>query len=171
MASEHVTSRIVVLAPNWLGDVVMALPALADVRRQFCRATLAVAARQGLAPLFESVPCVDAIVPLAPRSNLIKRWRGDSEALASGRFDVAILFPNSFYSTWIVKQAGVPERWGYRADLRGALLTRSVRRPRGTIHRAEYYQTLVRVLGITSGPLRPHIVVAERDRSGAGKFL
>ena len=149
----------------------MALPALADVRRQFVGATLAVAAREGLAPVFESVPGVDAIIRLLARGNLVKRWRSDAEALTSGGFDLAILLPNSFYSAWIVKQARVPERWGYRADCRRAFLTRSVRRPRGTIHRAEYYQTLVRALGISSGPLRPYVLVPDQDRSAAAKLL
>ena len=38
-------ARLVVIAPNWLGDAVMALPALADLRRHYPSAHLAVAAR------------------------------------------------------------------------------------------------------------------------------
>ena len=40
--------RVLVIAPNWLGDAVMALPAIADVRRQFAGARLVVAAITGL---------------------------------------------------------------------------------------------------------------------------
>ena len=45
--------RLVMLAPNWLGDAVMALPAIAAVRRTFPRSTLAVAALSSIAPIFE----------------------------------------------------------------------------------------------------------------------
>jgi ADP-heptose:LPS heptosyltransferase len=46
------SERLVVLAPNWLGDAVMALPAFADVRRHFRSAHIAVAARPPVAPMF-----------------------------------------------------------------------------------------------------------------------
>jgi heptosyltransferase-2 len=48
--------RIVVIAPNWLGDAVMALPAIADVRRHFAEAHLAIAARPAVAAKQASIP-------------------------------------------------------------------------------------------------------------------
>ena len=60
--------RLVVIAPNWLGDAVMALPALADVRRHFPDAHLAVAARASVAPLFTMVDGVDEVVHAAGRA-------------------------------------------------------------------------------------------------------
>ena len=163
-------SRIVVLSPNWLGDAAMALPAIADIRRHFSGAALAIAARGALASLFKAAPGIDSVVPVAADGGLLKRQRADAGALRSGRFDLAILFPNSFYTAWIARQADIPERWGYRADFRGTLLTRRVRRPRGVIHRAAYYQHLARELGMPSGPLRPHLLVREQDRA-AGQTL
>ena len=53
---------MLVVAPNWLGDAVMALPAIADVRRHFADARLIVAARPSVAALFEMVPGIDAAV-------------------------------------------------------------------------------------------------------------
>jgi heptosyltransferase-2 len=164
-------SRVVVLAPNWLGDIVMGLPAVADIRHQFPAATLALAARGALATVYESVPGVDCVVQLAAKGNIVKRSRDDIETLRSREFETAILFPNSFYSAWVTARAGIPERWGYKADFRSALLTLAVRRPRGTIHRATYYQHLVRELGSPSGPLRPHVEVHERYRTSALRLL
>ena len=61
--------RLVILAPNWLGDAVMALPAIADVRRGAPDAHVAVAARAPVAPLFQLVPDVrETIVLNAPAS-------------------------------------------------------------------------------------------------------
>ena len=48
-------ARLVVFAPNWLGDAVMALPALADVRRASPGVTVTIAARPSIAPLFEMI--------------------------------------------------------------------------------------------------------------------
>lgn len=149
----------------------MGLPAVADIRRQFPAATLTLAARGALATVYEFVPGVDSIVRLAAGGNVIKRSRIDADVLRSREFETAILFPNSFYSAWVTARAGIPERWGYSADFRGSLLTRAVRRPRGTIHRANYYQHLVRELGWPCGPLKPHVEVPERYRTSAAKLL
>jgi heptosyltransferase-2 len=135
--------RLVIRAPNWLGDAVLALPAMAAVRRAFPDATLAVAAPASIAPLFEEDTPVrpDAIVTLAGKSAVAP--------LRAGRFEAAVLLPNSFRSAWVARRAGIPERWGFGAAFRGPLLTRAVRRPRGrTLHQAEYYRALVRGLGM-----------------------
>jgi heptosyltransferase-2 len=152
-ASLATPSRVVVLAPNWLGDAVMALPAVADVRRHWPEARLAVAARAKLAPLFSWVPGIDEVVELDDAATLAARlsWRRDAGRLAAGRFDVAILLPNSFRTAWLIRRAGIAERWGYRRDGRGRLLTRGVGKPRGIGHQAGYYQALTAALGMTNG--------------------
>ena len=117
-------TRIVVRAPNWLGDIVMAFPAIAAVRAAHPGAHLAVAAPAPFADVCAAVPGVDAVVPL--RGSGIRAIGAHAEALAAGRFDLAILFTNSFASALAASRAGIAERWGYRRDLRGRLLTRAV---------------------------------------------
>jgi heptosyltransferase-2 len=167
MRSENVphglssAKRIVVFAPNWLGDAVMALPAVEDVRRAAPHATLAVAARAQVAPLFGLVPFVD--------DTIVVGTRADPEALRAGGFEVAILLPNSFKSALTVWRAGIAERWGYRTDFRSPLLTRSVAvAPDG--HQGAYYQHLVRSLGVPSGPLEPRLTLTDAQRD-AGRVL
>jgi heptosyltransferase-2 len=143
--------RLAVRTPNWLGDVVMALPALGAVRAHVGRAPLAVAAPAALAPLFAAVPEVDVTVALPPD------LAGEIAALTAGGFDAVLLLPNSFRAAWAAWRAGIPERWGYRSDVRGFLLTRGVPRParRGREaqrHHAEYYLDLVRGLGLATAP-------------------
>lgn len=144
--------RVVIAAPNWLGDAVMALPALAAVRRHWPDAHLAVAGRASVVPLFQMVEGVQEIITLETTAGLgaVRRWRRDALRLAAGRFDVALALPNSFVSAWILAQAGVPERWGYAADMRARLLTRAIPRARVFVHQAEYYLALVRALGISA---------------------
>jgi lipopolysaccharide heptosyltransferase II len=131
---------VVVLAPNWLGDAVMALPAVADLRRHFSGNRLVVAARASVSSLFALVPGIDSVVS------------ADVPSIRGTGASVAVLFPNSFASAWLVKRSGVPERWGYSADLRRPILTRAIRRPGEPMHQSEYYQHLIRALGIENGP-------------------
>lgn len=164
--------RIVILAPNWLGDVVMALPALAAIRRWHPGAHLAVAARASVAPLLSMAAGIDELVTLPGRGawNDADGRRDDIARLAAGRFDAAILLPNSFHAAWLVRGA-VPERWGYRTDLRGFLLTRAVARPTGPITQAAYYLALVRALGGPEAPLSAALVVSGAQRAAARALL
>jgi heptosyltransferase-2 len=162
--------RVVVRAPTWLGDVVMALPALRDLRRHFERAHFAVACPAPLTPVIAALPGVDAIVPLDGRVRFggLRPSEADLARLRDGRFDLAILLTNSFRSAWTLSQAGVPERWGYRAEFRSALLTRAVRRPwrgLGETHHARYYLALLERLGLSTGPLEARLMVPPAARA------
>jgi len=157
--------RLVILAPNWLGDAVMALPAIADVRRRARKAVIAVAARAAVAPIFRLVPEVNDVLTIEPRM-----WYELGTELGGGRFDTALLLPNSLHSAVTVVRAGIRERWGYRTDCRGPLLTRAVRRPSG-LHQAAYYQRLGHALGFPNGPIEPRLPVPTTARDAAGKLL
>lgn len=135
-------SRLIVRAPNWLGDAVMALPALAAVRRAFEGRTLVVAAPGSVAPLFAER------TPAAPDEILTLDREREVEQLRGARGDALLLLTNSFGSAWIARRSGIAERWGYRASGRGLLLTRAVPRPKGAVHQIEYYLGLARGLGI-----------------------
>ncbi len=150
---------VAVLAPNWLGDAVMALPAIADLRRRFPSARIVVAARRSVADLFRLVAFVDEII------------NQDAEALRASGADVALLLPNSFASAWLVRRAGIAERWGYATDWRGWLLTRAVRRPKGSRHQGAYYQHLVGALGIEIGPLEPALAIPDDAVTSARRLL
>lgn len=151
--------RIVVLSPNWLGDAVMALPAIADARRHYPSAHLAVAARGSVAPVFTMVEGVDEIVTLPGRGGVraVAGWRHDAATLASGHFDTALLFPNSLATALIASKSGIGERWGYAADWRGWLLTRAVPKPKVPLHQGAYYQALTTALGMAPGPMHARV--------------
>ena len=156
--------RVAVLAPNWLGDAVMALPAIADLRRRFPEARIVIAARRSVADLFRLVAFVDDII------------NQDVDALRASGADVAVLLPNSFASAWLVRRAGIAERWGYATDWRGWLLTRAVRRPKGSLHQGAYYQHLIGALGIDAPGtevrlLEPALTIPDRAVTSARDLL
>jgi heptosyltransferase II len=165
--------RLLIVAPNWLGDAVMALPAVTDARRQWPAARITVAARRSIAPLFALAPDVDEVITMEWRGKLLRRreLRGDCEQLRRVRADAAILLPNAFSAAWVVRQADIGERWGYASDLRRPLLTRAVRKPGRTMHQGAYYQHLTRALGIASGPLEPGLTIPGPVAAMAGALL
>ena len=145
---------LLIVAPNWLGDAVMALPAIADVRRAHPSASITVAARPSVRPLFALVPGVDAHVGRAVPG-----------------FAAALLLPNSFRSALDVWRARIAERWGYRTDCRGPLLTRAIAPPPRGLHQVEYYQHLVRELGVPNGPGEPRLEVSDSMRAEGADAL
>ena len=154
------SARLVIIAPNWLGDAIMALPAIADVRRTYADATITVAARPSVAPLFTLVDGVDAWLSIAV---------GDHRALTG--FDVALVLPNAFRAALAAWRAGVPERWGYAADGRRLLLTRAVARPRPPVHQVAYYQHLSSALGCANGSSEPRVAMTDVVRDEGARAL
>jgi len=157
--------RLIVRAPNWLGDAVMALPAIAAVRAAYRQAALIVAARAPVAALFqeETDAAQDAIV-------IVDRER-EAGQLRAVNADAILLLPNSFGSAWTARRAGIPERWGYRAAGRGWILTRAVTPPRAHIHQVDYYLGLVRALGCEGGPGVPRLRASSVSRARADGLL
>lgn len=107
-APSGATERVVVRPPNWLGDAVLALPAMAAVRRHFAGAHLTIAATPAVVALFREDTDVhpDRVIelPVATRSAIA--------TLEGEAFSTGILFPNSFRSAWQFWRAGIGSRWG-----------------------------------------------------------
>jgi heptosyltransferase-2 len=148
--------RLVIFAPNWVGDSVMAQPAIADLRRELAATSLIVLARPSVAPVFSMMPEVDEILPLEKRS--VVGVDGDVRK-ALNSVNAALLFPNSLHAAVLAYRAGIPERWGYRTDCRSPLLTRAVERRSG-IHQVRSFQQLVSALGFPSQEAVPALAVS-----------
>lgn len=123
--------RLLVRAPNWVGDVVLSLPAVRDLRRNFPGARIEVLARGWVAGLYEAVTEVDAV-------RISAGFRHDVAAVR-GHFDAAVVLPNSFGTALMAWAARIPERWGYATDGRGPLLTRRPGVPAAVRGRSQVY--------------------------------
>ena len=156
--------RIVVMTPNWLGDAVLAFPALGAIRRHHPADTLVIAARSSTSALFRMVSGVDEVVEIGTT-------RPGTGVIGDRPGDIAILLPNSFRSAWVARRAGIPERWGYAGDLRRLLLTRAVPRPAGRRHQSDYYNCLVAALGMSADGPAARLVVPDEARSKAAALL
>ena len=155
--------RLVVFSPNWLGDAVMALPAIQAVREAHPGITVDVAARASVAPMF-------SLSGLADRVLTLKRNADDLAAVREGAYDTAILLPNSFNSALLAWRAGIAERWGYRGDGRTWLLTKAVPMPL-RVHQVDYYRRLVAACGCPSISDTPRLDASEKARRDGDALL
>jgi len=144
--------KLLIRATNWVGDAIMALPALRAVRSGFPDAGISVLARPYVADLYREQNICDELIPYDPEGTH-KGWRG-REALAaelrSRKFDSALLLQNAFDAAWIAWRAGIPRRIGYARDGRSFLLTEAIAVPKtGEIpaHEKFYYLELLKRAG------------------------
>lgn len=133
---------------NWLGDLVMSLPALRAIRRTYSDSTLAVLVKAELAGFFAGLRWVDEVIPYSVRQGM-PGIRDRARIVASLRkrgFDLAVLFPNSFESALWVWLAGIPRRAGFIADGRGPMLTdkAAVTPAAMDAHQGNYWLEMVR---------------------------
>jgi lipopolysaccharide heptosyltransferase II len=163
--------RIMIRATNWVGDAIMALPALRTVRSKFVDAQIAIVARPYVADIYREQDVCDELIPYDPKAQH-RGWRGRetlAAELRAKKFDLALLFQNAFDAAWLAWRAGVPERIGYARDGRGVLLTKSISTPKpGQIpaHEKFYYLELLRRAGfIDQFPDDAHIALHVSDAS------
>ncbi len=117
--------KVMIRAPNWIGDAVMAVPALREMRRIFDKAHITLVARQWVAGLFDGEGLADDLIPVADKSGFVRSVGGffrDVRRLRSERFDYAVLLQNAFGAALTARAAGAQAIIGYPTDARRALL-------------------------------------------------
>jgi len=135
--------RIVVRGTNWVGDAVMTIPALRELRRLFPAAHITLATRSWAEGLFADADFLNESQVhegsgLRSVVQQVRQWR-------KGNFDLAVLLPNSLETALVASLARVPLRIGYATDGRQRLLTHPLALPewRETRHEVFYYLNIV----------------------------
>jgi heptosyltransferase II len=174
---------IFIRGTNWVGDAVIAIPAMREIRRLFPQARISLLVRPWVRDIYSAVEFVDEVLEY-DKSGMHRGWRGFLRLISDlreRRFDLAILLQNAFEAALLAWCARIPARIGYARDGRSLLLTHpckihpEVRR----VHQAHYY------LGILSGmgwiqerlweredySLSIRVRVREEDAAAARKIL
>lgn len=134
--------RIVVRTPTWVGDAVMSLPALYEVRRIFPAAHITLACHPGIADIFVESDFADEVLVAERGAFSVIKTAG---AWRRSQFDLAVLFQNAFAAALTGWLAGVHLRAGYDTDRRRSLLTTAIPLPawKDERHESFYYLNIV----------------------------
>jgi len=167
--------RIVVRAPNWIGDAVMCEPALSALRTLFPQAELTLLAKPAIAELFTGHPAVNHVLVYEDRgrhAGLAGKWRL-ARTLRRLRFDLAVLFQNAFEAALLAFLAGIPLRYGYATDGRRLLLSNPVPRPgRAALpHQVQYYLDMLRPMGWERSAGLPRLVLSLEEQQAMANRL
>ena len=157
---------------NWLGDAVMSLPAVAAIKRAHPDARLAVLTRNKLSDLWKTVPQVDEVISASAGESVFS-----VASKIAGKFDLAVVFPNSVRAALEVFLARIPRRVGYHSRWRRWLINEIVAEPsaaRPPEHQMHRYLRLAESLGAdTANPVSifsPENTAATGDGDGAIKI-
>lgn len=162
--------KILIRATNWVGDAIMALPALRAIRERFPEAEITILARPYVASIYKDQKVCDHTMFVGYKRDMLNEMRAQ-------KFDVALLLQNAFEAAWLAWRAGIPERIGYARDGRSLLLTKAVAVPKPgevPLHEQYYYLELLRRAGwLDSLPNESFITlnVPGESRQGAEEFL
>jgi heptosyltransferase-2 len=116
--------RVLVVAPNWIGDALMAQPLLARLHEKIPGLELDVLAPAWVAPVARRMPEVEEVIEVPFRHKALQlgaRWKIGRELKARG-YDQAIVLPNTWKSALVPLFAGIPVRTGYVGESRYGLL-------------------------------------------------
>ncbi|HCE44162.1 MAG TPA: lipopolysaccharide heptosyltransferase II [Lentisphaeria bacterium] len=143
---------LIVRTPNWLGDAVMGIPALFQLKKAMpAKSSLAVVTPKGISDIFKSLPFIDEVIETDNKSFL--KSKKDVSSMRSKHAGVGILFNNSFKNALLMRLAGIPKIYGASARGRKILLSKAFNFPRirksefNDFHQTGLYLSMVYSLG------------------------
>jgi len=116
--------KILIVAPSWIGDAVLAQPLFRRLRERHRELVLDVLAPPWTRGLFARMPEIDSGIdhPFDHGEFALRRRYALGRSLAAQRYDQAIVLPNSYKSALIPWFAGIPLRTGFVGEARWGLL-------------------------------------------------
>ncbi|MEZ6047536.1 MAG: lipopolysaccharide heptosyltransferase II [Planctomycetaceae bacterium] len=165
--------KIALFLPNWIGDAVMATPAMRAIREQYLDAEIFGIMRPYVGQVLEGLDLVDRTLLYSPktRNPELKAWNMAMD-LRRENLDMAVLFPNSLRTAAMAWMTGASRRVGFQRDLRGWLLTdaltpHSRKQPNPVINE---YLRLAEHLGCSKLTHQTELAVTDADKSALELF-
>jgi len=159
----------------------MTVPALRALRNSLPQAEITLHTRAPNEGIFRDADFIDQILPIDRVESSLSEVLEHSRKLRGGRFDAAIIFPNSFASALTARFAGIPRRFGYSKEMRRLFLTDPVTPPawKNERHEIYYYFELVREVvnrltnskPLTEEPPTIDLTIAALRKNEARDFL
>jgi heptosyltransferase-2 len=170
--SRGESMRVGVMLPNWVGDVVMATPALRTLRQHLPDARIVGISKPHLIPLLDGTPWLDRTVSWNHHGpGKIGRGLAVVRQLRAERLDLLILFRASLSAGIAARLAGAKRTIGFRRRGLGWLLTVAVREPVSAVaapaSTVDSYLNLVRAAGFEPASNKLELATTIKDEQAA----
>lgn len=161
--------NILVRGVNRLGDTLFALPAIKSLKIKYPGSRLTVLTKPLPVDLYKNNPHIDNVIifdgkgrhrGLDGRFHLVRALRNEG-------FDLAVLLHNNFESALTVFLAGIPERIGYRKELRSALLTKSLPFPKTPTQRVDHFLAITKLVECDVTDNLPDLYLSSSEKEWA----
>ncbi|MCF7888434.1 MAG: glycosyltransferase family 9 protein, partial [Candidatus Omnitrophica bacterium] len=143
--------KIIIVEPNWLGDVIFTTPAFKALKEAYPKSFLAVVVAPRAAPILENNPYIDKIFKLDEKKeekNIVSKIKF-IQKIKSYHFNKAIFFHRSTTKTLLIFLAKVKERIGYDYKKRSLLLTKRIPTiKKDSVHKQDYYLNILKKSGL-----------------------
>lgn len=165
--------KFAVFLPNWVGDAVMATPALRALRTEYRRTEFIGVMRPVIADVLEGTGLIDRTLLYHPRGKDPSQCGSAFlRMLQAEKCHAAILFTNSLRTAWLAWRSGATERIGFSRDLRGWLLTtrvtpKSKKVPNPVI---DEYNRIADAAGCRRITRTMELAITERNRTALDSF-
>jgi len=162
--------KIAVYSPNWIGDAVMALPFLTELKNQHQNSKIYLICKDWVSGIYNNHPAIDEIITI--RRNILSSFIGTLKTgyeLRSRNFDEFYTLTDSFRSALISWISGSTRRFGFKSQMRSILLTNSIEIPSHRLHRSKKY---LRMLKNANTPItKPELYVNDKEKEWAKNEL
>jgi heptosyltransferase-2 len=134
LAQSHTVTKMVkilIIAPNWIGDAVMAEPLISQLKKNNPDSQIDVLATPWVASIMKAIPAVDQIITADFQHGSLQ-WQERkvlAKQLALSAYTHAYVLPNSFKSALIPWLAKIPQRIGYQGEMRWGLINEALKNP------------------------------------------
>ncbi|HBK44735.1 MULTISPECIES: lipopolysaccharide heptosyltransferase II [unclassified Polynucleobacter] len=127
-------NRILIIAPNWIGDAVMSQPLLANLKVIYPQSQIDVLASPWVAPIYRACAEVHQVIEARLEHKQLQ-WglrKQLARQLELTKYDACFVLPNSLKSAFIPWLANIPLRIGYRGEMRFGLINFALDNPSKT---------------------------------------
>lgn len=114
---------LLVYAPNWLGDAVMATPLLLVLRRLYSDMVIHIYCRAYVSEVFRRSSAVDRIIEHREGKGIMERVKGLRAVRPKRGWSIGFVLPPSFSAALVTVLSGARRRIGYGGEFRRFLLT------------------------------------------------
>jgi lipopolysaccharide heptosyltransferase II len=166
--------KILLVEPNWLGDVILTTPAFSALKDKFPNAFISCALPKRCKDVLTHNPYIDEIIEFDERKqtkSLVAKIKFVS-AIKKERYDAVILFHRSFTRALLFSLAGIPQRIGYAYKKRSYLLTQKVKPlNKDQVHKQDYYLGILEGFDLTIKDKSCRVYVSDEERAQAKALI